>query len=54
MLFESPDRWNTVFIRAEIGEKYFDMVRKGMGIMENLEPGLKLVEKLIETKRKEY
>jgi len=48
----SPDGWNSVFIRTEIGEKYFDMVREEMEIMEDPKPGLELVEKLIAMKRK--
>jgi F420H2 dehydrogenase subunit F len=48
----APDGWNSVFIRTEIGEKYFDVVREDMEIIEDPKPGLELVEKLIETKRK--
>ena len=48
----APDGWDSVFIRTEIGEKYFDMVRKDMEIMEDPKPGLEIVEKFIETKRK--
>lgn len=48
----TPDGWNSVFIRTEIGEKYFDMVRDEMEIMEDPKPGLELVGKLIEMKRK--
>jgi len=48
----APDGWNSVFIRTEIGEKYFDMVLDEMEIMEDPKPGLELVGKLIDTKRK--
>jgi coenzyme F420-reducing hydrogenase beta subunit len=48
----APDGWNSVFIRTEIGEKYFDMVRDEMEIMEDPKPGLELVGKLIDMKRK--
>jgi coenzyme F420-reducing hydrogenase beta subunit len=48
----APDGWNSVFIRTDIGEKYFDMVRDEMEIMEDPKPGLELVGKLIEMKRK--
>jgi F420H2 dehydrogenase subunit F len=48
----APDGWNSVFIRTDIGEEYFEMVRDEMEIMEDPKPGLELVEKLIETKRK--
>lgn len=48
----APDGWNSVFIRTEIGEKYFDMVRDDMEIMEDPKPGLELVGKLIDMKRK--
>lgn len=48
----APDGWNSVFIRTEIGEKYFDKVRDEMEIMEDPKPGLELVGKLIEMKRK--
>ena len=30
----APDGWNSVFIRIDIGEKYFDMVRDEMEIMK--------------------
>jgi len=30
----APDGWNSVFIRTDIGEKYFDMVRDEMEIMK--------------------
>ena len=29
----APDGWNSVFIRTDAGEEYFDMVRKEMEIM---------------------
>lgn len=48
----APDGWNSVFIRTDIGEKYFDMVRDEMEIMEDPKPGLELVGKLIDMKRK--
>ena len=48
----APDGWNSVFIRIDIGEKYFDMVRDEMEIMEDPKPGLELVGKLIDMKRK--
>jgi coenzyme F420-reducing hydrogenase beta subunit len=48
----APDGWNSVFIRTETGEKYFDKVRDEMEIMEDPKPGLELVGKLIEMKRK--
>lgn len=48
----APDGWNSVFVRTEIGEEYFDMVREDMEIMEDPKPGLELVQKLIDTKRK--
>ncbi len=48
----APDGWNSVFIRTETGEKYFDMVREEMEIMEDPKPGLELVGKLIDMKRK--
>lgn len=48
----APDGWNPVFIRTDIGEKYFDMVRDEMEIMEDPKPGLELVGKLIDMKRK--
>jgi hypothetical protein len=48
----ATDGWNSVFIRTEIGEEYFDMVREDMEIMEDPKPGLELVQKLIDTKRK--
>lgn len=48
----APDGWNSVFIRTEIGEKYFEMVREDMEIMEDPKPGLELVGKLIDMKRK--
>jgi coenzyme F420-reducing hydrogenase beta subunit len=48
----APEGWNSVFIRTEIGEKYFDLVKEDMEIMEDPKPGLELVGKLIETKRK--
>ena len=48
----APDGWNSVFIRTEIGEKYFDKVRDEMEIMEDPKPGLELVGKLIDMKRK--
>ncbi len=48
----APEGWNSVFIRTEIGEKYFDLVKEDMEIMEDPKPGLELVGKLIDTKRK--
>lgn len=48
----SPDGWNSVFIRTDVGEKYFDLVREDMEIMEDPKPGLDLVKKLIDMKRK--
>jgi len=48
----APDGWNSVFIRTDIGEEYFDMVRDDMEIMEDPKPGLELVGKLIDMKRK--
>ncbi|KKH90399.1 F420H2 dehydrogenase, partial [Methanosarcina mazei] len=48
----APEGWNSVFIRTEIGEKYFNMVRDEMEIMEDPKPGLELVGKLIDMKRK--
>lgn len=48
----APEGWNSVFIRTEIGEEYFNMVLDDMEIMEDPKPGLDLVGKLIDTKRK--
>ena len=48
----APDGWNSVFIRTDIGEKYFDMIRDEMEIMEDPKLGLELVGKLIDMKRK--
>lgn len=48
----APEGWNSVFIRTEIGEQYFDMVREDVEIMEDPKPGLEFVQKLIDTKRK--
>ncbi|MDD3042159.1 MAG: F420H2 dehydrogenase subunit FpoF [Methanosarcinaceae archaeon] len=48
----APDGWNSVFIRTDAGEKYFDMVKDGLELMDDPKPGLDLVQKLIGMKRK--
>jgi F420H2 dehydrogenase subunit F len=48
----APEGWNSVFIRTDTGEEYFEMVRDEIEIMEDPKPGLELVEKLIEAKHK--
>lgn len=47
----SPDGWNSVLIRTERGEKYFNMV-KGLEIMEDPKPGMFLIKKLADQKHK--
>lgn len=47
----TPDGWNCVFIRTDVGQKYFDMVKDTLEIMENpAPPGLDLVKKLAKMK----
>ncbi|MDD2438825.1 MAG: F420H2 dehydrogenase subunit FpoF [Methanosarcinaceae archaeon] len=48
----APDGWNSVFIRTDAGEKYFEMVKEDLELMEDPKPGLELVQKLIGMKRK--
>lgn len=48
----APDGWNSVFIRTETGEKYFNLVREDLETAEDPKPGLDLVKKLIDSKRK--
>jgi len=47
----SPDGWNSVLIRTDKGEKYFNMV-KGLEIMEDPKPGMFLIKKLADMKHK--
>jgi coenzyme F420-reducing hydrogenase beta subunit len=42
----TPDGWNSVLIRTDVGEKYFDMIRDKVEIMEDPKPGLDLIKKL--------
>lgn len=46
----TPDGWNSVFIRTDIGQKYFDLIKDSIEIMENPTPGLDMVEKLYKMK----
>lgn len=47
----TPDGWNSVFIRTDIGQKYFDMVKSNLEIMETPPPpGLDIVKKLSKMK----
>ncbi|AEH60049.1 coenzyme F420 hydrogenase/dehydrogenase beta subunit domain protein [Methanosalsum zhilinae DSM 4017] len=45
----APDGWNSVLIRTEAGERYFDMV-EGLEIMEDPKPGMSLIKKLTDMK----
>jgi len=47
----TPDGWNSVLIRTDKGEKYFNMV-KGLEIMEDPKPGMFLIKKLADMKHK--
>ncbi len=47
----APDGWNSVFIRTDVGEKYFSMVEDELEIMEDPKPGMGLVSKLANMKR---
>lgn len=53
----SPDGWSTVIVRTEVGEEVFGgMVEKGYveaKLIDEVKPGLPLVVKLAESKRKE-
>ncbi|MBP2031110.1 coenzyme F420-reducing hydrogenase beta subunit [Methanohalophilus levihalophilus] len=42
----TPDGWNSVLIRTEVGEKYFNMVKDELEIMEDPKPGMDLIAKL--------
>lgn len=46
----APDGWNSVLIRTDIGEKYFKKASKDLEIMENPEPGMDLIKKLLNMK----
>jgi coenzyme F420-reducing hydrogenase beta subunit len=48
----APDGWNSVFIRTDVGKKYFEMVKDGLEIMEDPKPGMDLVKKLAGMKHK--
>ncbi|MHC1576081.1 MAG: F420H2 dehydrogenase subunit FpoF [Methanosarcinaceae archaeon] len=48
----APNGWNSVFIRNEVGKKYFKMVENDLEIMEEPKPGIGLVKKLTTMKHK--
>ncbi len=45
----APDGWNSVLIRTETGQKYFDLV-EGLETMEDPKPGMSLIKKLADMK----
>lgn len=47
----TPDGWNSVFIRTDIGQKYLDIVKDALEIVETpAPPGIDLIKKLTKMK----
>ncbi len=46
----TPDGWNCVLIRTDIGREIFDLVRDKVEIMDDPKPGMDLVKKLAQMK----